>query len=46
MTTIDRLVRPELPEAHANHIKEGFIMGWVPGEITSLNFFKYPRDSY
>lgn len=35
--TINRLLRPELPEGRATHLQEGFIMGWVPGEISSLD---------
>lgn len=37
MPSLNKLVRPELPEGRASHLEEGFITGWVPGEITSLD---------
>jgi len=37
MTSLDRAFRPELPEGRATHIKEGFVMGWLPAEIVSLD---------
>lgn len=37
MTSIDRLTHPDQISRRATHLQEGFIIGWVPGEITDLN---------
>jgi len=36
VTSFDRLLRPEFASGKATHLQEGFVMGWVPGIITSL----------
>lgn len=37
MPNITNLVAPERPEGRASHLEQGFVIGWVPGEITSLD---------
>jgi len=36
MVTLEKFVRPDLPEGRSTELSEGKIMGWVPGEITAL----------
>lgn len=37
MPSLSRIFTPERPEGLASHLEEGFIIGWVPGEITSVD---------
>lgn len=37
MATISTVFTPERPEGRASHQEQGFIMGWIPGEISSLD---------
>jgi uncharacterized protein involved in type VI secretion and phage assembly len=37
MPSLSRIFTPERPEGLATHLEEGFIIGWVPGEITSID---------
>jgi hypothetical protein len=37
MTTIDEVLRPDVPTARATHLQQNFVMGWIPGEIDSVS---------
>jgi hypothetical protein len=37
MTSLDRVFRPSLTEKYGSHLQEGFIIGWIPGIVTSLD---------
>lgn len=35
--SLDKVFRPFASDKHGSHLQEGFIMGWIPGIITSLD---------
>lgn len=37
MVSLEKFLRPDFPEGRSTELAEGKIMGWVPGEISSLD---------